>query len=173
MIVKNNKYVKLFGLTTKSSYILLNSDNEVIMDMEDNYVITRDKSGKPIWVLKKKIKQFGIVTYIATKYEGKNVTMTRTLPNRNLILWLNDKDNPYRCPFIYFPEGKNKLEKFLVKNGIFNYNKIIKKDFKQNPEKPFEIKWCITEDERYPVDIIIYSNNYRINDLIIKALINS
>lgn len=173
MISKKSNYSILFGLNSEEGYLLLNKDNEVIGALKDNEVIYQCDKYK--WRVKKKkcansnLPKFGIIKEDA---DGKEISNS-ILPNRKTILLATDIVAKAKNPFMFYPEGKNSLERFLIKNGIFNACKIIDYNADSTGKNvPFEIFWRTSKEEHYPYAINIYSKDKRIFKNIILELIS-
>lgn len=172
MINKINNRIELFGLALKDEYVLLNRENEVVKHLHDGDILFENTLVK--WTVSRNIKENGTISYVLLLWNNSNDTIKqrRALPNRKTILW--NHNNSALCPFMYMPEGKTKLQKFLIKNGIYDFNTVINYcigEERKLDEAPYEISWIKTVNEEYPYKIKIYTNNPRVDEYIIKELV--
>lgn len=171
MISKKSNYSILFGLNSESGYLLLNKENDVVDKLQHDQVIYDCEEYK--WL----IKQQRCTTSLLPKYsiikidKDDNIITSISLPNRQTILLGINNRTKAKNPFMFYPKGSNILERFLIKNDIYNASKIIKYDANNVGKKvPFEIFWRNTDTEHYPYAINIYTKDKRILKEIIKEL---
>lgn len=170
MINKISNYTPLFGLNTNDGYILLNRANEVVLKLNDEDVIFTDGTIK--WVIRETNKpNYCTPIYrVIRLFDGEEETSS-TLPNRKMILMANNTVAKSRKPFMFYPEADNQLERFLLKNGIFDFKKVIKRIKDDTSKVDYDIFWKTTNREHYPYRINIYSMDDKVYKRIIKDLL--